>query len=82
MDPMLATGGSAVNAIGNILDKNPKKVFFASLFSTKEGIERIKKMYPETVMYTGVIDPLLNDVGYIVPGLGDAGDRAYGTKIE
>lgn len=82
MDPMLATGGSVIKAAEIISKLKPKKIYFVSLFATREGIKNIKKRYPKILMYTGVIDPVLNEKGYIVPGLGDAGDRIFGLKVD
>jgi len=78
IDPMFATGASIEIAIKSILNEKPKEIFFASLFSTNAGILRINRKYPQVKLYTGVIDPILNQHGYIIPGLGDAGDRAFG----
>ncbi len=80
LDPMLATGGSAVSAISMLKKRGVKKIKFLSIISAPTGIERIKKEHPDVEIYTAYLDEKLNDVGYIVPGLGDAGDRIYGTK--
>lgn len=80
LDPMLATGGSAIDAISMLKEDGVKKIKFLCLIAAPEGIEKIKTTYPEVDVYCAKIDEKLNDVGYIVPGLGDAGDRIFGTK--
>ena len=80
VDPMIATGGSMLDAIKVIESYNPKKIIAAGAFATKQGMERIYKHNHTVTFYTGVVDPVLNDVGYIEPGVGDAGDRAFGNK--
>ena len=80
VDPMLATGGSAVDAIKMIKADGVKKIKFLCMIAAPEGIERLKKEHPDVKIYTACIDERLNDKGYIVPGLGDAGDRIFGTK--
>ena len=80
LDPMLATGGSAVDAIDLVKEKGVKKIKFLCIISTKEGIENIKKKHKDVDIYTACIDERLNKNKYICPGLGDAGDRIYGTK--
>ena len=80
LDPMLATGGSAVDTIKMLKKDKVKKIKFLSIISAPEGIKKIKKEYPEVKIYTACIDEKLNEKGYIVPGLGDAGDRIFGTK--
>lgn len=82
IDPMIATGGSMLDAIKIIEKYHPKRIIAAGAFATEKGMARIKEHNPNIVFYTGVVDPILNDVGYIVPGLGDAGDRAYGNKCQ
>ena len=79
-DPMLATGGSAVKAINMIKLKNPARVILLTIVSAPEGIEIINKEYPDVIIYTASIDRQLNDKKYILPGLGDFGDRLYGTE--
>ncbi len=79
LDPMLATGGSASAAIGFIKKRGAKKIKLMSIIAAPEGVERISKDHPEVEMYLGAVDEKLNEVGYIVPGLGDAGDRLFGT---
>ena len=80
VDPMLATGGSSVAAIQMLKDKGCKKIHFMCIIAAPEGIEAMKKAHPDVDMYVGALDEKLNDHGYIVPGLGDAGDRIFGTK--
>ncbi|NIA11967.1 MAG: uracil phosphoribosyltransferase [Nitrospiraceae bacterium] len=80
VDPMLATGGSAVKAIQVIKEKGAKNISFVCLISAPEGLDRLSKAFPEISIYTISIDKYLNSHGYIVPGLGDAGDRLFGTK--
>lgn len=79
LDPMLATGGSACDAIAAVKRSNPKSITFVCIVSAPEGLERIGKEHPDVPVYTAAIDEKLNENGYIVPGLGDAGDRIYGT---
>ena len=80
MDPMLATGGSCVAAIQMLKDKGCKKIHLMCVIAAPEGIEKMKESHPDVDMYIGALDEKLNDHGYIVPGLGDAGDRIFGTK--
>ena len=80
VDPMLATGGSSVAAIQMLKDKGCKKIHFMCIIAAPEGVERMKEAHPDVDMYIGALDEKLNDHGYIVPGLGDAGDRIFGTK--
>ena len=80
LDPMLATGGSAADTIQMLKKDGVKKIKFLCILSAPEGIERLKKEHPDVKIYTACIDEKLNDKGYIVPGLGDAGDRIFGTK--
>ena len=79
VDPMLATGGSAVQAVQFLQEKGVERIRFVSLVSAPEGIERFHGVHPDIPIYTAAIDRGLNEVGYIVPGLGDAGDRYFGT---
>ena len=79
-DPMLATGGSACDAIKMMKEDGVEKIKFLCLIAAPEGIERLQKEYPEVDIYCGHIDERLNEIGYIVPGLGDAGDRIFGIK--
>jgi len=80
VDPMLATGGSASAAITMLKEKGVKNLRFMSIIAAPEGIEKIQKEHPDVTLYVGVVDEQLNKNGYIVPGLGDAGDRIFGTK--
>ena len=80
VDPMLATGGSADAAIGFMKDYGCKNIKLMVLLAAPEGIERIMKNHPDVDLYCGAVDDHLNEHGYIVPGLGDAGDRIFGTK--
>lgn len=80
VDPMLATGNTAVSAITRLKDKNPKSIRFICLVAAPEGIKRLKEAHPDVEVFTAAIDQRLNEHAYIVPGLGDAGDRLYGTK--
>ncbi len=80
VDPMLATGGSAAAAIQLLKNKGVKNIRFMCIIAAPEGIERMKKEHPDVDLYVGALDDHLNDHGYIVPGLGDAGDRIFGTK--
>ena len=80
LDPMLATGGSAADTIKMLKKDGVKKIKFLCILSAPEGIEKLKKEHPDVQIYTACIDEKLNDKGYIVPGLGDAGDRIFGTK--
>ena len=77
---MLATGGSSVAAIQMLKDKGVKHIRFVCIIAAPEGVERMKKEHPDVDLYIGSLDEKLNDNGYIVPGLGDAGDRIFGTK--
>lgn len=78
-DPMLATGGSAEKALDILKLHGAKNINFMCLIAAKQGIERLSKTHPEIPIYVGAIDEHLNDKGYIIPGLGDAGDRMFGT---
>ena len=80
VDPMLATGGSACAAIGFMKEYGCKNIKLMVLLAAPEGIERISREYPDVDVYCGAVDSHLNERGYIVPGLGDAGDRIFGTK--
>ncbi len=80
VDPMLATGGSAVAAIQMLKDKGVKNIHFLCIIAAPEGVEAMKAAHPDVDVYIGALDEQLNDHGYIVPGLGDAGDRIFGTK--
>lgn len=80
VDPMLATGGSAEAAIGFMKEYGCKRIKLMVLLAAPEGIERIQKSHPDVDIYCGAVDEKLNENCYIVPGLGDAGDRIFGTK--
>lgn len=80
VDPMLATGGSASDAIKLIKEKGAKRIKFLGLLAAPEGLERLRADHPDVDIYVATLDSHLNDHGYIVPGLGDAGDRIFGTK--
>lgn len=80
LDPMLATGGSGSDAISMLKAEGTKKIKFLSIIAATEGVEKIKKDHPDVQIYCAAMDSKLNEKGYIVPGLGDAGDRIYGTK--
>lgn len=80
VDPMLATGGSAIKAIEILKEKGAKSVRLACLVGCPEGVTAVQQVYPEVPIYLAALDEKLNENGYIVPGLGDAGDRLYGTK--
>ena len=80
IDPMLATGGSAVDAINFIKDRGGKSIAFMCIIAAPEGIEFLQKHHPDVDIYIAAKDAYLNDTKYIVPGLGDAGDRLFGTK--
>ncbi|NEP07513.1 MULTISPECIES: uracil phosphoribosyltransferase [Okeania] len=80
VDPMLATGNSAVAAVDRIKESNPESIRFLCLLAAPEGIEHFHKYHPEIPLYTAAIDEKLDEHGYIIPGLGDAGDRLYGTR--
>jgi len=81
VDPMLATGNSAVAAVQNIKERNPKSIKFLCLLAAPEGIKTFHEEHPEVVIYTAAVDEKINEKGYILPGLGDAGDRLFGTKL-
>ena len=80
MDPMLATGGSAVDAINQIQGHGGVKIKFMCIIAAPEGLERLNKAHPDVQIYVGHLDRELNSDAYICPGLGDAGDRIFGTK--
>lgn len=80
VDPMLATGGSAEAAITEMKKRGCKNIKLMVLLAAPEGVERIQKAHPDVDIYCGAVDDHLNEHGYIVPGLGDAGDRIFGTK--
>ncbi|MEH7379401.1 uracil phosphoribosyltransferase [Bacillus sp. JJ1533] len=80
VDPMLATGGSAVEAINALKKRGATNIKFMCLVAAPEGVEAMKSAHPDVDIYIAALDEQLNDHGYIVPGLGDAGDRLFGTK--
>ncbi|HLL20184.1 MAG TPA: uracil phosphoribosyltransferase [Rubrivivax sp.] len=80
LDPMLATGNSAVAAVDRLKETRPKSIRFVCLLAAPEGLRQFHAHHPDVPVYTAAIDRELNDHGYIVPGLGDAGDRLFGTK--
>lgn len=80
LDPMLATGGSAIDAIKMMKEDGVKKIKFLCLIAAPEGIKKVEETYPDVQIYCAKIDKHLNNIGYIVPGLGDAGDRIFGIK--
>ena len=80
LDPMLATGGSAIDAVARIKEFNPKRIKFMCIIAAPEGIEAFTKAHPDVPVYCAGLDDRLNDHAYILPGLGDAGDRIFGTK--
>jgi len=80
VDPMLATGNSAVAAVERLKELNPKSIKFVCLLTCPEGVKTMQEAHPDVPIYTAAIDRELNSHGYILPGLGDAGDRIFGTK--
>lgn len=80
IDPMLATGGSAIDAIEHLKNRGAKKLKFLCIIAAPEGIKRLEEAHPDVQIYCAHIDKCLNENKYIVPGLGDAGDRIFGTK--
>ncbi len=80
VDPMLATGHTAVAAVERLKSTNPQSIKFVCLLAAPEGIEYFCKSHPDVQIFTAAIDEKLDENGYIVPGLGDAGDRMFGTK--
>jgi uracil phosphoribosyltransferase len=80
LDPMLATGGSASAAINFLKERGITNIKLMCLIAARDGINRIRKDHPDVGIYCAAVDEVLNDHGYIVPGLGDAGDRLFGTK--
>jgi uracil phosphoribosyltransferase len=80
LDPMLATGGSAASAISHVKERGGLRISLVSLIAAPEGVKKVSSEHPEVDIYTAALDSCLNDHGYIVPGLGDAGDRLFGTK--
>lgn len=80
LDPMLATGGTAIDAIANIKNYNPLSIKFMCIIASPEGLKALTEAHPDVKIYCAAMDEKLNEHGYIVPGLGDAGDRIFGTK--
>ena len=80
VDPMLATGGSSVAAIQMLKDKGVKNIRLMCIIAAPEGVKKMQEAHPDVDIYIGALDDHLNEHGYIVPGLGDAGDRIFGTK--
>ncbi|WNS75282.1 uracil phosphoribosyltransferase [Bacillus sp. DTU_2020_1000418_1_SI_GHA_SEK_038] len=80
IDPMLATGGSAIEAINSLKKRGATHIKFMCLVAAPEGVEALQQAHPDVDIYIAALDEKLNDHGYIVPGLGDAGDRLFGTK--
>ncbi len=80
VDPMLATGNSAIAAVERLKELNPRSIKFVCLLTCPEGVGALRKAHPDVPIYTAAIDRQLDEHGYILPGLGDAGDRMFGTK--
>ncbi|MCL2253919.1 MAG: uracil phosphoribosyltransferase [Lachnospiraceae bacterium] len=80
VDPMLATGGSSSAAIKLLKERGCKKIHYLCIIAAPEGIARMQEDHPDVNIYAGALDERLNEIGYIIPGLGDAGDRIFGTK--
>lgn len=80
LDPMLATGGSAIAAVTKLKERGAKNIRMACLVGAPEGVKAFTEAHPDVDLYLAALDEKLNEIGYIVPGLGDAGDRIYGTK--
>src|SRR5437660_1584242 len=80
VDPMLATGNSAVAAISRLVELKARSIKFVCLVAAPEGVAQVHRIFPEVAIVTAALDRCLNDHGYILPGLGDAGDRLFGTK--
>ncbi len=80
LDPMLATGGSAIDAINQIKKRKPKAIKFMGIIAAPEGLKALQEAHPDVDVFLAALDEKLDDHGYIVPGLGDAGDRIFGTK--
>jgi uracil phosphoribosyltransferase len=80
IDPMLATGNSAVAAVDRLKETNPRSIRFVCLLAAPEGLARFHEAHPDVPVYTAAVDRQLDEHGYILPGLGDAGDRLFGTK--
>jgi uracil phosphoribosyltransferase len=80
VDPMLATGNSAVAAVERVKTASPRSIKFVCLLASPEGLVNFRDAHPEVPVYTAAVDDHLDEHGYIIPGLGDAGDRLFGTK--
>ncbi len=80
LDPMLATGGSAIAAVDKVKERGAKNIRMVCLVGAPEGVKAFTEKHPDVDLYLAALDDHLNEIGYIVPGLGDAGDRIYGTK--
>ncbi len=80
VDPMLATGGSACDAIDNLKRRGAKSIKFLCIIAAPEGVKKLQQKHPDVAIFTAALDEKLNEHGYIVPGLGDAGDRLFGTR--
>ena len=80
LDPMLATGGSVVHAIDVLKRKGAKNISYVGLVGAPEGVKRVQEAHPDVDIFLAALDEKLNDKGFIIPGLGDCGDRLYGTK--
>ena len=80
LDPMLATGGSAIDAVTQIKKRGVKNIKFIGIIGAPEGLAKLQEAHPDVDIYLAALDEKLNENGYIVPGLGDAGDRIFGTK--
>lgn len=80
LDPMLATGGSAIDAISMLKEDGVRKIKFLCIIAAPEGIKKLEAIHPDVEVYCARVDEKLNEAGYILPGLGDAGDRIFGTK--
>ena len=80
VDPMLATGGSCIAAIQMLKNRDVKNIRFMCIIAAPEGVKKLQEAHPDVEVYIGALDEKLNEHGYIVPGLGDAGDRIFGTK--
>ena len=80
VDPMLATGGSAVDAITMLKKRGCRKIKFMAIIAAPQGVEKVSKAHPDVEIFVSTLDRTLNEHGYILPGLGDAGDRLFGTK--
>jgi uracil phosphoribosyltransferase len=80
IDPMLATGNTAIAAVDRLKELRPKSIKFVCILTCPEGIQNFTEVHPDVPIYTVAVDRGLNEHGYIVPGLGDAGDRVFGTQ--